>query len=81
MTESGIHEKYFAQTLLLSRFNGMRRKYSNKNSYDLNLKNKIIRLENIRDLFILIIYAFGFSTFILICELIVHKMFKKIEMN
>jgi hypothetical protein len=77
MTESGINEKYLTLTVLLGRFHGMRRKYSYKNSYDLNFKNKIIRLENIRDLFILIIYAFGFSTFTLICELIVHKMFKK----
>jgi hypothetical protein len=74
MTESGIHEKYLARTLLLSRFHGIRRKYSNSNSYDLNFEKKIIRLENIRDLFPLIIYAFGFSTFILICERIVHKM-------
>ncbi len=74
MTESGIHEKYLARTLLLSRFNGMRRKYSYSDSYDLNFENKIIRLENIRDLFLFIIYAFGFSTLILICERIIHKM-------
>jgi hypothetical protein len=74
ITESGINQKFLARIVNMFRFHGMRREYLNRNSNNLNFEKKFIRLENIRDLFVLIFYTFGFSTLILFCEIIVRKI-------